>query len=185
MWGGARAAPLDAATCGLLRGEQAQLEQSGVRESMAKGPEWAKARLPADKLEQIRRLIHLDEQILFRCSGRNLVDLPPEADADPAATATDDKNGPGKDAGKGKDASKDKAPAKKAAGAADKEATKPAAKAAPKKEAPKKETSKKEAEGAPAKKAAAPKPKPKVDDAYRPPQPANPQADPFAKQLQK
>jgi hypothetical protein len=187
MWGGVRAAPLDAATCGLLKGEQAQLEKNGVRDSMAKGPEWAKAKLDADKLEQIKRLIFLDEQVLFRCSGRNLVELPPEADADPAATPPGDEKG----APAGNEAAKGKAPAKKPA-AATVEKTPPAK--APAKEtgaakaaAPKKQAPPKDAEAAPAKKAGVatpkPKPKPKVDDAYKPPPPANPQANPFAKQL--
>ena len=163
--GDAGAAPLDAATCGLLRSEQAQLEQSGVRDSMAKGPEWAKAKLTSEKLDQIRRLMFLDEQMLFRCSGRNLIELPPEADADPAPAEGNDK-----------DANKDKAPSKKA-GAPEK--------AKPAKAAPKKEATGKAQEPQPAKKAgaSAPKPKAKVDDAYRPPAPADPQGDPFAKQL--
>ncbi len=78
-----RAAPLDAATCGQLKGEQVRMEQSGVRDRMAKGPSWAKANLAADKIDEVRRLIELDEQLLFRCSTRNLVELPAEADADP------------------------------------------------------------------------------------------------------
>jgi len=131
--------------------------------------------------------MHLDEQVLFRCSGRNLVELPPETDADPAATAPgDDKETP-KEA-PAKDAAKGKAPAKKAAGTAEKTAP---AKAPSKdsggaaKAAAKKQAVRKEGEGPHAKKASAatPKPKPKVDDAYRPPPAANPDADPFAKQL--
>ena len=55
------AAPLDAATCGMLKGEQVKLEHSGVRNSMAKGPDWAKANLAPEKLEQIKRLLQLDE----------------------------------------------------------------------------------------------------------------------------
>ena len=59
------------------------MEQGGVRDRMAKGPSWAKANLAADKIDEVRRLIELDEQLLFRCSTRNLVELPAEADADP------------------------------------------------------------------------------------------------------
>jgi hypothetical protein len=186
MWAGARAAPLDAATCGLLKGEQAQLEHSGVRDSMAKGPEWAKAKLPPERLEQIKRLMYLDEQVLFRCSGRNLVELPPEADADAPPPGDEKEPQAGNDA-------KDKASSKKATpGKGEKAAAKPAPKepvkdaGAAKPAPPKKAAPAKDGETAPAKKAgaAAPKPKPKADDAYKPPPPANPQADPFAKQLQ-
>ena len=68
-----RAAQLDKDSCAKLKTEQAQLEQGGTRASQGKGPEWAKANLAADKLEQVRRLIELDEQLLFRCGGRPLV----------------------------------------------------------------------------------------------------------------
>jgi len=83
--GDVRAAPLDAQGCARLKEEQGQLEQSGVRASMAKGPEWAKGNLPPDKLEQIKRLIDVDAQLVFRCHGKPLVQLPPEIEADPAA----------------------------------------------------------------------------------------------------
>ena len=46
---------------------------------MGKGPEWAKVNLAPEKLEQIRRLIELDEQLLFRCGGRPLVVIPPRS----------------------------------------------------------------------------------------------------------
>ena len=79
----ARAAQLDKDSCAKLKTEQAQLEQGGVRGSLGKGPQWAKANLAPEKLEQIRRLIEVDEQLLFRCGGRPLVLLP--SDPDPAA----------------------------------------------------------------------------------------------------
>ena len=179
-----RAAPLDAATCGMLKGEQAQLEQGGVRASMAKGPDWAKGNLAADKLEQIKRLLFVDEQLLFRCSARTLVELPPEADAEPKAPSDtepgqeDAGQAPAKD--KAQAATKDKtAPAAKKAAVSPKSDTGPGQTAPAKKDAPAKVT------GAPraAEKAAAPKPKPKpkVDDAFKAP-PPDPKADPFANQ---
>ena len=113
-----RAAPLDAATCGQLKGEQVRMEQSGVRDRMAKGPSWAKANLAADKIDEVRRLIELDEQLLFRCSTRNLVELPAEADADPPPAVP----GASED---GKDAASPKADAPPAG------QKKPAAKSAP------------------------------------------------------
>ena len=85
----AHARQIDKDECAKLKTEQTQLEQAGVRGTMVKGAEWAKANLPADKLEQIKRLIELDEQLLFRCGGRPLVVMPSEPDPDPAARGTD------------------------------------------------------------------------------------------------
>lgn len=85
----ARAAPLDTESCSKLKVEQTQLENSGVGHNMAKGPEWAKANLAPDKIEQVRRLIEVEEQLLFRCTGRSLVTLPPEPEPDPAAAPND------------------------------------------------------------------------------------------------
>ena len=191
---GARAEPLDAATCGQLKGEQVRMEQGGVRGNMEKGPAWAKTNLAADKLDQIRRLIELDEQLLFRCSSRNLVELPPEADADPTPL-------PGKADEEGKDTSakagtppvpqnKPAAAAKSSPAApAKKPAAQPKPKAATKAEpsAPKAPAKDAGSAAPPANKAAAAKPEPKpkakakADDAYKAP-PANPNVDPFANQ---
>jgi len=63
----ALAAPLDNETCAMLRNERQQLEAAGVRESMAKDPLWSAANLPPARLNDIKRLIELDEQITFRC----------------------------------------------------------------------------------------------------------------------
>lgn len=94
----AHATPLDADTCAKLKVEQAHLENAGVGHNMAKGPEWAKANLAAEKIEAVRRLIEVEEQLLFRCTGRLLVQLPPEPDPDPAAAhpdaAEEGKDGP-------------------------------------------------------------------------------------------
>lgn len=61
------AAALDAEACTRLKREQEQLTAAGVKEAMARGPEWAKANLPADRLEQIRQFIAIGEQLLFQC----------------------------------------------------------------------------------------------------------------------
>jgi hypothetical protein len=183
-----RAAPLDAATCGMLKGEQAQLEQGGARANMTKGPDWAKGNLAADKLEQIKRLLFVDEQLLFRCSGRTLVELPPEPDPDPAAKPPGDteagQDETGKEAPKDKaqPATKDKAaapPASKKAAVSPKSDTGPAKAAPAKKDAPGKDSAPPRA----ADKAAAPKPKPKPkpDDAFKPASP-DPKVNPFANQ---
>lgn len=63
----APAAPLDEDTCAMLRNERLHLELAGVRNSMANGPQWALANLPAVRLNDIKRLIELDEQVTFRC----------------------------------------------------------------------------------------------------------------------
>jgi hypothetical protein len=158
--GAAHAASLDKDTCDKLKGEQTELEGTGARANMAKGPEWAKANLGPDKLGQIKRLIEVEELLLFRCQGRPLVVLPPEPETDPAKS--DDKDD-------------DKAPAAKDAKAAEKGAAQPAkaavsgaAKAAAGDAKPKAApVAAKKADGAAPAKAA--KAKPKADDAYKPP----------------
>ena len=80
---GAQAANLDKDTCARLEEEQSKLEKAGVRATLAKGAAWAKDNLPLDKLQEVRRLIEVDEQILFRCQGKPLVLLPSSVDADP------------------------------------------------------------------------------------------------------
>jgi len=174
-----RAAPLDKDECTKLKTEQSQLEQAGTRGGMGRGPEWAKANLAPEKLQQIRRLIEVDEQILFRCQGRPLVNLR-ETDPQLPAEGKEASKRPVAKAAKTPDAEKAQ---KKAPAAVKKAATPPvdatkapvAKKAAPIPPAP----SAKEGEAA---KAAKAKPKAKVDDAYRPPA-AEWSANPFADQL--
>jgi len=168
----AAAAPLDQEACARLKTELLQLELAGARTNMAKGADWAKVNLGADKLLQVKRLIEIDEQLLFRCQGKPLVVLPEGVEAEavpaepgkegggPAKAATDmkaakDPQPPGKAQAKPPAVSKGAAPAVKAlpkAAGADKAPPAAAPGAAP----------------------AKPKPKPKVDDAYRPPQASPP-----------
>ena len=173
--GVAKAASLDKETCDKLKVEQAQIEGTGVRGSMAKGPEWAKANLAADKLGEIKRLIEVDELLLFRCQGRPLVVLPPEVELDPAAKAGEAKEDGQEPDAKGTE-KKAPPPAKKAPAPAAKTAVggESKAKAATTKDGlPKKADAAAKAGTPPPAKAA--KPKPKTDDAYRPPA-ANPGA---------
>ena len=163
---GALAAPLEKDDCDKLKLEQGHLEQEGVRANMAKGPEWAKGNLKAEQLEQIRRVIEVDGQLLFRCNGRPLVTLPkdleepredgsepPKAKDENAPRPTPEQPTPVKAATDKTGPHKAKAPASaKHAGVA---AAGPKAKA---------------------------KPKAKADDAYKPPV-TDPLADPFANQL--
>jgi hypothetical protein len=163
-WQKAGAAPLDEETCGKLNGERVQLEFLGAGTNMAKGPEWAKANLSADAVKQVLRLIDVEAQLLFRCTGSNLVNLPTEADSDTTKAGSND-------AAKG-----EAAKAKPKSGTAKKAATVPAK--------AKKGSGSKAAAASDRQKAAAKpggKGKAKVDDAYRPP-PADPKANPFASQ---
>jgi hypothetical protein len=180
---GAQAATLDKDTCARLEEEQTALEKHGVRATLAKGAAWAKDNLPLDRLQEVRRLIQLDEQILFRCQGRPLVLLPSSVDADPVQS-TDDNTPDGEKPADGAAAATKSAPAKDAKTPAPKAAAVTPGKAAveaPAKKAPPatpKATAPvqvKPKDAAPkAEAATAPKPKPapqkKVDDAYKPPQ---------------
>jgi hypothetical protein len=157
----ARAAQLDKDSCAKLKTELSQLEQGGTRASLGKGPEWAKTNLAPEKLEQVRRLIELDEQLLFRCGGRPLVIIP--HDPDPAAGEVESKDGaakapPAKAAKKTPEAEKKQAvPLKKAAAPpADQPAKEVAKEAPPVKTAPQPETAPAPAKGGEDKKAAAP-----------------------------
>ena len=170
---GALAAPLEKEDCDKLKLEQDHLEQEGVRANMAKGPEWAKGNLKPEQLEQIRRVIEVDGQLLFRCNGRPLVTLPkdleepredgsepPKAKEENAARPTPERPTPGKAA-----AVTDKTGPHKAPHKAPHQAKAPA--------------SAKQAGVAAA--GAKAKPKTKADDAYKPPV-TDPLADPFANQ---
>jgi hypothetical protein len=184
--GVAAAAPLDQDACVRFKTELLQLELAGARNNMAKGPDWAKANLSADKLSQIQRLLELDEQLLFRCQGKPLVVLPDSTEGEAAADR-------GKEAaGTAKPAAADRG--KDAAGAA-KAATKevqPPSKAQAKQPAASKGPGPAAVGKAPAAKAVVPdktappvvppaapgkpkpKAKPKIDDAYRPPPATSP-----------
>lgn len=76
-------AALDPESCARLKTEQETLEKAGLKEIAAKGPDWAKANLAAEKINEIKRWIEVDEQLLFRCPGRHLVNLPLEPDPPP------------------------------------------------------------------------------------------------------
>lgn len=187
-WGVAAAATLEQDACAKLKTELLQLELAGTRTSMAKGPDWAKANLGTDTLQQIKRLLEVEEQILFRCQGKPLVVLPEGVDGEAAAVPADrskDGTAAAKPAAESKGAATAKEPQPppgkaKAAGPAGAKAAGAAATAPPGKAA-----GAAKAVPEPAATAAAPKPKPKpkptpkVDDAYRP-APAQPADSPGA-----
>jgi hypothetical protein len=151
--------------CAKLKVEQTALEQAGVRSNFGRGPEWAKANLSPEKLEQIRVLIDIDEQLRFRCKlAKPLIELREEPKDGPkagdaralkglksGASAKAAKVAPVSTAGDGKAPVKAKATAPK--------------------------TASKVGESAPH------KAKPKLDDAYRPP-PADAASNPFASQIE-
>lgn len=180
---GAQAATLDKDTCARLEEEQTTLERTGVRTTLAKGAAWAKDNLPLDKLQEVRRLIEVDEQILFRCQGKPLVLLPSSVDADPVQSTDDPADG-----GKPADAATKDAPAKDAKSPAPKAAAVKAGVEAPAKKAPPaapRATAPVQAKPKDAPNTvtvAKPKPAPKkADDAYKPPQ-ADAGQNPFSLQ---
>ena len=149
----ARAAQLDKLICADLKIEQGLLQQKGVATDMAKGPEWAKANLSRDRMKDIERLIHVDEQLAFRCPQPKPQRAPGD-DEEGTTAAGPAKKGPGKAAEAKGSAVKPPAAAAKTAKAAP--PTTPAEQAEPtatKPQPPRKAT---------------PKPKAKVDDAYSP-----------------
>lgn len=55
-------------TCKGFETERATLFSAGVPADLERGPEWARVNLPATRIQQILRYIHLDEQVRFRCA---------------------------------------------------------------------------------------------------------------------
>ncbi|SFV38891.1 hypothetical protein [Hyphomicrobium facile] len=112
---------VDPETCTALRLEQIKFRASGVLDDMSKGPQWAKANLPAERLREIEHFIQLDEQVKFGCRDAKLsaeaeraseaaarIEL--NSDADPTVPVANDPPKPGSEkAGPQKSAS----PAKK------------------------------------------------------------------------
>jgi hypothetical protein len=178
--GAALAEPLPKVECDKLKTEQAQLAAGGVKEWIAKGPAWGRDNLGRDKLAQVERYIVLEEQLGFRCGlARARLSLPFAEEDRPPADPEEARDAKGETPAAATPASpkaKPKPKPKAAPAAAPAEAAAaPAAKATPKVPEPAPRT--------PSSAAAkpAPKQKAKVDDAYRPPTPSDPGADPFAK----
>ena len=63
----ARAGMLDVESCRRNKNEYDTLGASGIREMMTKGPDWAKANLTKERMEQVRRYLALEEDVRFRC----------------------------------------------------------------------------------------------------------------------
>ena len=60
-------APLDTETCEQLKREVGDLDRIGARNNMTKGAAWGKANLNGAQLEQVKKLIEIEEAIAFRC----------------------------------------------------------------------------------------------------------------------
>lgn len=58
---------LDEPACNALKNEQARLAAAGLKTEMLQGPDWAKANLPPSRLQEIKHLMEVEEQINFRC----------------------------------------------------------------------------------------------------------------------
>lgn len=158
--GTARAAQLDPKICTDLKVEQTLLQSKGLAVDLAKGAEWGKANLSRERLAEIERLIHVEEQLAFRC---------PQPKRPPSAGEEDEDGTPAKAKAPGKgQVARAAKPAAKAAAAPEGEEAKP--KPAPKKSAPAKAAQAAEpaaAESQPPRKTPA-RPKPKTEDAYSP-----------------
>jgi hypothetical protein len=111
----AAAEMLDEPACNALKNEQARLAAAGLKTEMLHGPDWAKANLPASRLEEIKHLIEVEEQIAFRCPLPPPPKPPAPAAGTPAAT---DAAAKGEDAA-AKPAKKKKKPKPDDAAAAD------------------------------------------------------------------
>lgn len=148
---GARAEPLPKEACDLLGEEHQRLVDGGVREWMAGGAATASTRLSGEQLKAIQRYIEVDEQLAFRCGlfkVRYVLPRDPEEPPEPEpAKAKEGKAREGKEGKKAPGKAKGKAQAEAKEG--------------------RRETPEETAAPAPAAKLPA-RPKPKIDDAYRP-----------------
>jgi hypothetical protein len=84
----AAAAMLDADTCKGLKTEQGQLDQRGARVALTGGPATA-ARLSGQQVQDVKRLIEVDELLTFRCPLPP-APKPPQAQAKASDGKTDD-----------------------------------------------------------------------------------------------
>jgi hypothetical protein len=83
----APAGPFDKEACDKLKVEQKKLLTRDVQEALSRGPDWVKAHLDSDKIEQVRQYLTVEESVMFRCrtGGIKIVwpPLPPLPDRKP------------------------------------------------------------------------------------------------------
>lgn len=181
----AAAVPLDAPACEQLQVQLDALRAEGAADDMARGPEWARANLPEDRLRRVGMLLEVEEKLNFRC-GLAKITLPTAIEG-----GEEELPGPGEATIEGsggtialpqKSPSLPGRPAAAAATVTPPKArpTNPAAlKQPPLKKAPpaqknEKDTKPAAATGVPKKAPSKKRPQPKADDVYRPP-PRQPQ----------
>lgn len=116
----AGAGMLDQESCRRIKSEFDTLAASGLREIMAKGPDWAKSNVTKERMEQIRRYLALEEDVRFRCPlGKARPELEAaESEAGATTSVPSGETAPGTSAPAPKPARKTKA-AGPAAGKAD------------------------------------------------------------------
>jgi len=83
--GPALAAKLDKEACAGLASELAALAATGIKADMERGPSWGVANLRPERLESVRRVLELEDQLEFRCGSRGIA-KPKESPAAPAPT---------------------------------------------------------------------------------------------------
>jgi hypothetical protein len=89
--GVAWATKLDKAACTDLSTELTAVMATGVKADMERGPGWAKANMPPERLESVRRLLELEDQLEFRCGIRGKGIKAQEQPTPSAAEAPDSK----------------------------------------------------------------------------------------------
>ena len=111
--GSVSAEPLAKEACEALVVEQQALITAGVKADFAKGAEWGKANLKADRLSEVHRYLDVEEQLSFRCGlAKVRFSLPADEETPaPAAVTEEPKTAPN-----AKPAPKPKAKSKMAAG---------------------------------------------------------------------
>ena len=76
---GAFAVPLDREACQTLEAERKALLTGEVRAALERGPDWVKDHLhTADKIEEVRKYLLVEEQLEFRCRTDGVVMPEPE-----------------------------------------------------------------------------------------------------------
>lgn len=81
------AAKLDKIACAELANELTSIRSTGIKADMERGPVWAMANMPPQRLESARRLMELEDQLEFRCAMRGITKQKDKPDG-PGAPAT-------------------------------------------------------------------------------------------------
>lgn len=158
------AVPLDAPACQELQVQLDALRAEGADDDMARGPEWARAHLPEDRLRRVGMLLEVEEKLNFRC-GLAKITLPNTIEG-----GEEEVPGPGEATIEGSGGTI--ALPQKAPPSPGRPSTAAAPAAPPKARTANPAVTKRQpaaATGAPRKVPAKRRPQPKVDDAYRPP----------------